>query len=102
MAKLRKQLIDRPGDMFFGARATQALEILPGGQAAKLDFVNVYDRALAYLEKWFEFENSPFKTLAELDVCKCAPSLSVVMNAGTIFGTTLKTKVMNSTQSSVF
>ncbi|KAH8029680.1 hypothetical protein HPB51_002702 [Rhipicephalus microplus] len=33
-------------------------------------FVIVYDRALAYLGKWFDFENSPFKMLAELDLRK--------------------------------
>ncbi|KAG0414087.1 hypothetical protein HPB47_008760, partial [Ixodes persulcatus] len=55
-------------------KANQGLEILPGGQTATLDFVNVYDRALAYLGKWFDFENSPFKRLAELDLRKGAPS----------------------------
>lgn len=34
------------------------LEIFRGGQVAMLGFVNVYDRALAYVEKWFYFQNS--------------------------------------------
>ncbi|KAG0443011.1 hypothetical protein HPB47_015387, partial [Ixodes persulcatus] len=46
-----------------------------------LDFVNVYDRDLPYLEKWFDFENSPFKSLAELYLGKGAPSMSILMNA---------------------
>ncbi|KAH7968417.1 hypothetical protein HPB52_008288 [Rhipicephalus sanguineus] len=66
MTKLRKQLINRRDAMFFGVKANLGLEILPGGQVAKLDFLN--GRALAYLEKWFDFENSPFKMLAELDL----------------------------------
>lgn len=37
--------------MFFGVKANQGIEILPDGEVAKLDFVNVYDRALAYLGK---------------------------------------------------
>ncbi|KAH7955392.1 hypothetical protein HPB52_000814 [Rhipicephalus sanguineus] len=64
--------------MFFGVKANLGLEILSGGQVAKLDFVNVYDKALAYLEKWFDFENSPFKMLAKLDLRKSAPTMSVL------------------------
>ncbi|XP_037504964.1 uncharacterized protein LOC119381046 [Rhipicephalus sanguineus] len=86
MTKLRKQLINRRDDMFFGVKANLGLEILPGGQVAKLEFLNVYDRALAYLEKWFDFENSPFKMLAELDLRKGAPTTLVVINAGNLFG----------------
>ncbi|KAH7970084.1 hypothetical protein HPB52_024054 [Rhipicephalus sanguineus] len=67
-------------------KANLGLEILPGGQVAKLEFLNVYDRALAYLEKWFDFENSPFKMLAELDLRKGAPTTLVVINAGNLFG----------------
>ncbi|KAM7306935.1 extensin-like isoform X1 [Ixodes scapularis] len=51
MAKLRKQLINRKDDMAFGVKANQGLETHPGGQAATLDFVNIYDRALVYLGK---------------------------------------------------
>ncbi|KAH8026423.1 hypothetical protein HPB51_020407 [Rhipicephalus microplus] len=86
MIKLRKQLINRRDDMFFGVKANLGLVVLPGGQVAKLDFANVYDRALVYLEKWFDFENSPFKMLAELDLRSAAPTSLMVINAGNLFG----------------
>ncbi|KAH8019697.1 hypothetical protein HPB51_021019 [Rhipicephalus microplus] len=73
-------------DMFFGVNANLGLGILTGGQVAKLDFVNVYDRALAYLKKSCDFENSLFKMLAELDLRKGAPTLLTVINAGNLFG----------------
>lgn len=41
---------------------------------------------LRTLEKWFDFENSPFKRLAELDLREGAPTILVVINAGTVFG----------------
>ncbi|KAH8022160.1 hypothetical protein HPB51_022293 [Rhipicephalus microplus] len=86
ITKLRKHLINRRDDMFFSDKGNLGLEILPGGQDAKLDLANFHDRALVYLEKWFDFDHSPFKMLAELDLRKDAPTLLMVINAGNPFG----------------
>ncbi|XP_025191152.1 uncharacterized protein LOC112591523 [Melanaphis sacchari] len=60
---LRSQILNRKNDNFFGIAVTTRLPNLTSKEndAFKSDALHTYKRALEYLEKWFDYENSPFK-----------------------------------------
>ncbi|CAI6376218.1 unnamed protein product [Macrosiphum euphorbiae] len=63
MLSLRSQILNRKNDNFFGIAVTTRLPNLTSKEndAFKSDALHTYKRALEYLEKWFDYENSPFK-----------------------------------------
>lgn len=62
MSDLRNKLKKRREDLFVGFNTNQALAHLTANLRKKFEdeAVQVYDRALEYLEKWFDFENNAF------------------------------------------
>lgn len=69
MSDLRIQLQNRKEDSYFGYRVNSDLPKLSLAEQErfKTEAVMCYDRALIYLEKWFEFDNSPFKYFSYLN-----------------------------------
>jgi len=63
MLSLRSQILNRKNDNFFGIAVTTRLPNLTRKESDifKSDALNTYKRGLEYLEKWFDYENSPFK-----------------------------------------
>ncbi|KAH9365677.1 hypothetical protein HPB48_003079 [Haemaphysalis longicornis] len=82
MMNLKRQLMNTTQYTFFGSKAKQALQDIRGCDKIKMEFLNMYDRALTFLDKCFDFENSPLKKLAELELCKGAPVISAVAKGG--------------------
>ncbi|XP_006131601.1 uncharacterized protein LOC102463496 [Pelodiscus sinensis] len=72
MEKFRNSLRKKIDDKFFGMKITFALgkDQLPVHVVNKFtsEALNVYTRALKYLEKWFPFENSPYCALSALSL----------------------------------
>ncbi|XP_068098211.1 zinc finger protein 862-like [Hyperolius riggenbachi] len=69
MLDVQKQLQNRREDHFFGFRVNLDLPKLPNEQqrAFKKEALRCFDRALEYLERWFSFEMSPFKSFSCFD-----------------------------------
>lgn len=63
MNDLRNQILNRKNDEFFGIAVTTRLNSLTLNEKNefKTSALNTYERALDYLDKWFNFESSPFK-----------------------------------------
>lgn len=63
MNGLRNQNLKRKNDEFFGITVTTRLNGLTSMEKNefKTSALDSYQRAIDYLEKWFDFENSPFK-----------------------------------------
>ena len=63
MIKLKTQLENRTKHNFFGSKVNENLKNfpIPLQKSFKNDAIKCYDRALDYLEKHFDFNNSPFK-----------------------------------------
>ena len=61
MEGVKNELNTRIGDQFFGFAVNNNFKNLTANQIAsfKKDAVNVYTRALTYLQQWFNFENNP-------------------------------------------
>jgi hypothetical protein len=70
MDKVRNELSERKNDQFFGYAVNNNFKFLMDSQISsfKKQALNVYDRALAYLNKWFDFEASPLKKLHVLNL----------------------------------
>jgi hypothetical protein len=86
MEKLRDALNKKKEDKFFGMKVTLALRkhYIPQHLVGQFttEALKVYDRAIAYIQKWFSFEQSPylpFKCLALASV-EQAPSLDDVID----------------------
>ena len=58
MEKICTELIDRKNDQFFGFAVNNNFKHMTDNQVLsfKKDALNVYDRAIAYLDKWFDFK----------------------------------------------
>lgn len=69
MSDVRSQLIDRAKDEFFGYLVNRALSHLPREAQEKFrnEAKTMYNWAVAYLEKWFSFKDSPFKSFSCLN-----------------------------------
>jgi hAT family C-terminal dimerisation region len=63
MEQVRSCLKSRIEDGFFGMTVNTCLPLLPveKQRSFKTDALNVYQRAVDYLEKWFRYEDSPLK-----------------------------------------
>ncbi|KAG0445478.1 hypothetical protein HPB47_014765 [Ixodes persulcatus] len=85
MMNLNRQLKNWTEDKFFGIEA-KALETLLSSEKVQRESLNLYDRTLTYLEKWSDFDNSLFKKLAELEVCKGVPGILAEVSTGELFG----------------
>ncbi|XP_075770062.1 uncharacterized protein LOC142823237 [Pelodiscus sinensis] len=72
MEKFCNSLRKKIDDKFFGMKVTFAFQkdYLPVHVINKFtsEALNVYTRALKYLEKWFPFENSPYRVLSALSL----------------------------------
>ncbi|MGH0155332.1 UNVERIFIED_CONTAM: hypothetical protein FKN15_029330 [Acipenser sinensis] len=80
MSDVQQQLTDRERDRFFGFQVNRALPHLPVEVQRKFrdEASSVYTCVVAYLEKWFSFEDSPFKVFSSLNF-KTVPSLDDLM-----------------------
>jgi len=65
MLSLRSQILNRKNDNFFGIPVITRLSNFTSKEndVFKSDALNTYKRGLEYLEKWFVYENLPFKIL---------------------------------------
>ena len=85
MEKFRDSLKKKSDDKFFGMKVKLALrkDYLPTRLVDKFiaEALQVYSRALNYLEKWFLFENSPYRhfTPFGLGTANKSPSLDEVL-----------------------
>lgn len=63
MEGLLFDLTNRKNDKFFGHKATYGLKKLQPHDINKCenDFLRVYTRAIEYLQKWYDFDNPPFR-----------------------------------------
>lgn len=70
MVETKNKLRDRIKDRFFGAKATKGLKHLSSSQMDLFlrEALSVYQRALSYLEKWYDYENSLLKKLTVLNL----------------------------------
>jgi len=63
MCQLRTKLSDRIQDKFFGGKLASSSKYLEPSERAAFttDALEVYNRALSYLSKWYDFDGSPLK-----------------------------------------
>jgi hypothetical protein len=75
MEKFRDSLKKKSDDKFFGMKVKLALrkDYLPTRLVDKFiaETLQVYSRALNYLEKWFLFENSPYRYFTPFGLRYC-------------------------------
>ncbi len=83
MVTLKEDIKSRKNDSFFGAKANQ--EMLNLNEVDRNKFTNealvAYQRAEDYLEKWFDYKNSPFKIFSDVDVGKVTPTYETYVQA---------------------
>lgn len=72
LTSLRGGLQSRLKDKYFGAKVNQSLVHLPSYQRKKFETeaITVYQRAIAYLEKWYDYENTPFQHFSVINLDK--------------------------------
>lgn len=80
MLKFRDTLIQKINDEHFGIKVHMALKkgYLSDNQSKEFtkNALNVYQRALAYIERWYDFENNNYKAFSCLDIeCGRLPTL---------------------------
>ncbi|KAL4099097.1 hypothetical protein QTP88_023584 [Uroleucon formosanum] len=77
MNDLRNQISNRKNDEFFGITVTTRLNglTLTEKNEFKTSALLTYQRAIDYLEKWFNFESSPFKLFTCLKLHNKIPSI---------------------------
>lgn len=77
MNDLRNQISNRKNDEFFGITVTTTLNglTLTEKNEFKTSALLTYQRAIDYLEKWFNFESSPFKLFTCLKLHNKIPSI---------------------------
>lgn len=65
MWNMKNQLTTRKNDHFFGFHVNKALKNLlpPECKRFEKEALNVYTKAIDYLNKWFDFDNSIYKDL---------------------------------------
>ncbi|XP_031329485.1 uncharacterized protein LOC116170636 [Photinus pyralis] len=78
MSDLKEQIIQRQNDQFFGSKVSAALKYLPANQ--KQIFLKeanlVYKKLLDYLDKYYDFQNSPFQYFDCLNLKKNKGNIS--------------------------
>ncbi|KAI4466368.1 hat family dimerization domaincontaining protein-related [Holotrichia oblita] len=81
MSGLRDTLKRRKEDLFFGFKTNQALANFTSNLKLKFqeEAVQVYNRAIEYLEKWFDFENNVFLLFKSLNLKGRIPELNEVI-----------------------
>ncbi|KAI4457230.1 hat family dimerization domaincontaining protein-related [Holotrichia oblita] len=81
MSGLRDKLKRRKEDLFFGFKTNQALANFTSNLKLKFqeEAVQVYNRAIEYLEKWFDFENNVFLLFKSLNLKGRIPELNEVI-----------------------
>ncbi|XP_061440961.1 uncharacterized protein LOC133364431 isoform X1 [Rhineura floridana] len=79
MCSLREKLVNRVDNRFFGAKVLSGLKHLPESQRASFttDALQMYNRAIAYLDKWYDFENSQLKEFTAFDLDRESDELTV-------------------------
>jgi len=79
---LRKRLESRLKEQYFGEKATKGSKYLRESEAQKsrTEALKVYERAVEYLSKWFDYGNSPFKQLSCLSLTITPPTLEEVVS----------------------
>lgn len=85
MSQLRDKLKDRLTDRFFGAAATKILdgEDMPRNKkvATENNFCDALERGIAYLEKWFDFDDKNVACMLQsLSLKDVAPTFQQVKN----------------------
>lgn len=99
MYKFRSTLKSRQQEQFFGMKAKLALRknYLPETSRKKFtaDCLLVYQRAIAYLEKWFDFDGSPYRAFVSLGLgnIDIAPTLTKYWTYGQLFAATFRRTV---------
>lgn len=78
MQNLRDEIIKRRNDNFFGFNVNQGLEFLKStGKNEFGEALEVYKRALEYLEIWFDYKSSPFKLFSSVNLKNKLPKLLI-------------------------
>lgn len=85
MSQLRDKLKDRLTDRFFGTAATKILdgEDMPRNKkvATENNFCDALERGIAYLEKWFDFDDKNVACMLQsLSLKDVAPTFQQVKN----------------------
>ncbi|KAL4718435.1 hypothetical protein ACJJTC_006132 [Scirpophaga incertulas] len=76
MASIKDDIEIRRNDSFFGVKANQEMQKVNEVDRNKFrsEALVAYERAEDYLNKWFDYENSPFKAFKNVNVEKVAPT----------------------------
>ncbi|GFS64170.1 dimer_Tnp_hAT domain-containing protein [Trichonephila clavipes] len=89
MVKFHETISKKINDKYFGIKVDVALKKghLPDHEVEKFtkNATNAYHRALAYIEKWYPFENQNYKTFSCLNLeCRRLPTLDQLLELWSI------------------
>ena len=84
---LRDVLTERKNEKFFGARAHFGLLKLPKNEQTKFEkiAIDVYERALWYLEKWYDFGNKFHLAALKFNLKKSVPNMTDCLEISKFF-----------------
>jgi hypothetical protein len=86
MTSLKEKIESRITDKFFGYKVNSSLKYLTLKQQQKFieSAIDVYNRALDYISKYYDYEESPFKILSSLNIKKDDLNFQAVVNAANL------------------